>query len=89
MAITIGSLSGAITAPFDDLQTRESLGKLQQLCQTGEKLSHGGDFVLKNELQTAHGIIPVAIKVFKRQSWWKDRFDKKNKSKAERSYLAA
>jgi len=89
VAITIGHLSGAITTSFDDPQTRASLGTLQQLCHSGEKLSHGGDFVLKNELHTANGTIPVAIKVFKRQSWWKDRYDKKNKSKAERSYLAA
>lgn len=89
VAITIGHLSGAITTPFDDPQTRASLGQLQQLCHSGEKLSHGGDFVLKNELETANGTVTVAIKVFKRQSWWKDAYDKKHKSKAERSYLAA
>ncbi len=89
LPITIGNLSGYIAAEFNDPLLIASLKNLQQLSRSGEKLSHGGDFVVRNEFATASGIIPVAIKVFKHQSWWKDLYDKKNKSKAERSYLAA
>lgn len=89
VAITIGALSGAVTSEFNNPLILENLANLPQLYQRGAKLSHGGDFVVKSEFSTVHGNIPVAIKVFKRQSWWKDHYDKKNKSKAERSYLAA
>ena len=44
---------------------------------------------MKLPLQTASGEIYVALKIFKRQSWLKDRYDRKHKSKAERSYTAA
>lgn len=89
LPIKIGHLSGAINSSFNNSQTLESLARMQQLCSSGEKLSHGGDFVIKNDLHTMTGTITVAIKVFKRQSLLKDAYDKKHKSKAERSYLAA
>lgn len=89
LPITIGNLSGAVASEFNDPLLLANLANLKQLTNNGEKLSHGGDFVVKNEFITANGTIPVAIKVFKRQSGWKDLYDKKNKSKAERSYLAA
>ncbi len=89
ITITSGTLSGEVTTEFNEPLTLENLRHLPQLYQTGAKLSHGGDFVVKSEFATSMGTIPVAIKVFKRQSWWKDRYDKKNKSKAERSYRAA
>ncbi len=89
LPITIGNLSGFIASGFNDPLLLVNLENLQQLSNNGEKLSHGGDFVVRSEFSTANGNIPVAIKVFKRQSWWKDLYDKKNKSKAERSYLAA
>src|SRR5690606_5164701 len=47
------------------------------------------DYVTKLDLRTPDGRLPITIKVFKRQSRWKDWFDSHNKSKAERSYRAA
>lgn len=89
VAITIGALSGAINPEFNHPLILKNLAHLPQLSQCGTRLSHGGDFVVKSEFAAAQGNIPVAIKVFNRQSWWKDYYDRKNKSKAERSYLAA
>ncbi|HSK68840.1 MAG TPA: lipopolysaccharide kinase InaA family protein, partial [Candidatus Limnocylindria bacterium] len=40
-------------------------------------------------LVTANGEIPVAVKVFGRQRWWKDRYDRWKVTKAERSFRAA
>ena len=54
-----------------------------------EQLSHGADYVIKTPLQTETGEIIVAIKIFKKQNLLKDRYDKQNGSKAERSYRAA
>lgn len=84
-----GTLSGAVTAAFNDSVTHQHLSQLANFISTGEKLSHGADFVTKSEWPTINGNISVAIKVFKRQSWWKDKYDQKNKSKAERSFLHA
>ena len=52
-------------------------------------LSNGKDYVVKSQLLFAKRPIDITIKVFKRQSWIKDRYDRKNKSKAERSFHAA
>ncbi len=54
-----------------------------------ERLSHGADYVIKVPLKIATGEIIVTIKIFKPQNFLKDQYDKRNGSKAERSYRAA
>lgn len=89
--ITLGIYQGVIAPEFDDETLRAQLVQIPALLKSEKisRLSHGPDYVVKLPLQTAQGDIVVALKVFKRQSWLKDRFDRKQKSKAERSYIAA
>ncbi len=89
--ITLGVYQGSLAPEFDDEILRAQLVQISALLKANNvtKLSDGADYVVKLPLQTAQGEILVALKVFKRQSWLKDRFDRTHKSKAERSYIAA
>lgn len=89
--LSIGSYQGNISPEFDQDIVRAQLVQIaDQLNKpTTVRLSKGVDYVVKIPLTTTRGEIMVALKVFKRQSWLKDRFDRNNKSKAERSYNAA
>lgn len=89
--ITLGVYEGSLAPEFDNETLRAQLVHITALLKNNNvtKLSNGADYVVKLPLQTAQGEILVALKVFKRQSWLKDRFDRKKKSKAERSYIAA
>ena len=89
--ITLGIYQGVIAPEFDDETLRAQLVQIPALLKSDKisRLSHGPDYVVKLPLQTTQGDIVVALKVFKRQSWLKDCFDRKQKSKAERSYIAA
>jgi len=89
--ITLGVYQGSIAPEFDDETLRAQLVQIPILLKNNNvtRLSNGADYVVKLPLQTARGEILVALKVFKRQSWLKDCFDRKQKSKAERSYIAA
>jgi tRNA A-37 threonylcarbamoyl transferase component Bud32 len=89
--ITLGVYQGSLAPEFDDEILRAQLVHITALLKANNvtKLSDGADYVVKLPLQTAQGEMLVALKVFKRQSWLKDRFDRTNKSKAERSYIAA
>ena len=91
---TAGSIEiyhGEIAPEFDNDILRSQLAQISNLITHKDivKLSNGPDYVVKVPLQTADGEIIIALKIFKRQSWIKDRFDRKHKSKAERSYNAA
>lgn len=88
---TLGVYHGALAPEFDDETLRAQLVQITTLLKTSNvtRLSNGADYVVKLPLQTTQGEIIVALKIFKRQSWLKDRFDRKHKSKAERSYSAA
>lgn len=87
----IGNYQGTIAPEFDNEILRAQLIQIQSLLNNpaAVKLSSGADYVVKLPLQTTAGEIFVALKIFKRQKWLKDRFDRKHKSKAERSYIAA
>lgn len=89
--ISIGSYQGNIASEFDDETLRSQLVQIPDLLKHPSmlRLSKGADYVVKVPINTARGEIIVALKVFKRQSWLKDRYDRKHKSKAERSYNAA
>jgi tRNA A-37 threonylcarbamoyl transferase component Bud32 len=88
---TIGIYQGNIAAEFYDDILSSQLVQISSLLNKPnvERLSNGPDYVVKLSLQSSRGEIIVALKIFKRQSWLKDRFDHRNKSKAERSYNAA
>lgn len=87
----IGSYRGDIAPDFDSETLRHQLAHISEYLQKPNviQLSKGADYVVKLPLHTAQGEILVALKVFKRQSWLKDRYDRKHKSKAQRSYIAA
>lgn len=89
--LKVGSYQGNITPVFDNETLRTQLVHIVDLIKKTNvvKLSNGPDYVVKLPLQTAVGELQVALKIFKRQNWLKDRFDRKHKSKAERSYNAA
>ncbi len=89
--ITLAGFKGLINDAYNHHIIIEQLSQLKDLCKSEKvsKLSSGADFVVKYNLITERGEQQVAIKAFKRQSWWKDKYDKKNKSKAERSFNAA
>jgi len=89
--LSIGPYQGNIAPEFDGDILRAQLIQIVDKLNNPEavRLSSGADYVIKVPFATATGELLVALKVFKRQSWLKDRFDRKNKSKAERSYIAA
>ncbi len=89
--ISIGNYQGNIAPEFDTPALRLQLADISDLIKNPAvvKLSNGPDYVVKLTLQTATGQVNVALKIFKRQNWFKDRFDSKHKSKAERSFIAA
>lgn len=88
---SLGQFKGQLLKDFalDDIQSQ--LENIQTLlsANTAMKLSKGTDYVVKTSMRIQQNNFDVAIKVFKRQAFWKDWYDKKNKSKAERSFNAA
>src|SRR5690606_11461372 len=79
-------------ATFDTPGVINQLENLPHLLSSEkvERLSHGADYVVKLPFYISENDErPVTIKVFKRQSKFKDWYDRRNKSKAERSYRAA
>ncbi len=91
MTKSIGKFVGEISPQFDSNEVHVQLEHIQQLLNTYEtkRLSNGPDYVVKAPLALDGKTIDITIKVFKRQNWIKDHHDKKNKSKAERSFRAA
>ncbi len=89
--LSIGSYQGNIAPEFDTDILRAQLVQITDLIKRPDavRLSKGVDYVVKVPLATTDGDVMVALKVFKRQGWLKDRFDRKHKSKAERSFNAA
>lgn len=90
MPRTFGRYVGNISSRFD---SSELMGQLESVPQWLDAsrvlaLSEGRDQVLKADLVIDRKIESVAIKVFGRQSLFKDWFDRRNGSKAARSYNA-
>jgi Lipopolysaccharide kinase (Kdo/WaaP) family len=88
---SLGKFKGSVFNQFRLADIQPQLENIQSLInrQDAVKLSKGSDYVVKTSLQIQDKTIDLAIKVFKRQPFWKDWYDKKNKSKAERSFNAA
>lgn len=91
MSKSIGHYQGAIAPAFDNPTIIAQLADIPKLLESKkvERLSTGADYVVKLPLNTVTGEIIATIKVFKRQSRFKDWYDSRHKSKAERSYIAA
>lgn len=89
--LNLGPYTGAIASAFHHQLLLEQLADIPALLRSekAERLSHGADYVVKYPLTFADGSKTVTIKVFKRQSFIKDWYDRRNKSKAERSFNAA
>lgn len=93
ISIPINNLDyqGEASYEFFSEELLEQLTSLKQtlLSEDVIRLSNGKDYVVKCKLNLKNGSKWVAVKVFSCQPFWKDIYDKKNKSKAERSYIAA
>ena len=88
--MTFGRYVGNISSRFDSTELMGQLASVPRWLDAGEvlPLSEGHDQVLKADLVIGGKIVSVAIKVFGRQSFFKDWFDRRNQSKAARSYNA-
>jgi len=86
----IGQYTGGVSPAFNTPNVIEQLANIQTLInsENAKRISFGPDYVIRGQLPLTSGVIDVAIKVFKRQSWMKDRYDFKHKSKAARSFSA-
>lgn len=82
-----GDTAPAFNQPFI-IDQLSNIPALINSC-TPERLSHGADYVIKIPLKVEVGEIAVTIKIFKPQNLLKDSYDRRNGSKAERSYRAA
>lgn len=89
--ITIGRYCGLVAQAFHTDEVINQLANINALLKSdkAEILSQGADKVLKIPLVRDGKDIAITVKVFKRQGLFKDWHDRKNKSKAERSFRAA
>jgi tRNA A-37 threonylcarbamoyl transferase component Bud32 len=87
----IGKFTGEIAKNFFSVEIRNQLENIDRLLASPatKRLSNGPDYVVKTPLRYADKYIDITIKVFKRQNRLKDWHDRRNKSKAERSFRAA
>ncbi|MDO8954511.1 MAG: lipopolysaccharide kinase InaA family protein [Gammaproteobacteria bacterium] len=89
--IKIACYSGCIEPEYQQAECIEQLQNLASLLvkAPAEVLSEGADRVIKLPISFKNQTLTLAVKIFKRQSRFKDFFDKYHKTKAERSFLAA
>lgn len=82
---------GATAPAFNHAIIIQQLDNIAELIssQNTERLSSGMDYVIKVPLASPTGELMATIKVFKRQNLVKDWYDRRNGSKAERSFRAA
>lgn len=86
---SVGKFRSLINEDFCVDELLGQLTNIKQLADSSHRISHGKDYVVRASLLINNIHHEVAIKVFSRQRLLKDLYDKKNKSKAERSYIAA
>lgn len=91
LPITSDYFQGRVSSEFYSEQLLKDLHQVKSLLALPEavKLSKGADYVVKCPLMMGDKRLTITIKVFKKQPIWKDLYDKKHKSKAERSFNAA
>ncbi len=89
--VSPGSYQGAVAPAFDNPAFVARLASIADLLHTeqAERLSHGPDYVIKLPLVLTDAQEIITIKIFKRQPLLKDWYDRRHKSKAERSFRAA
>lgn len=87
--IRIDDLSVIVHDDFLNEEFIAIIKNLKSIVSESRKISHGKDFVVRFDLKTGDFEHSLAIKTFGRQTFWKDWYDSKNGSKAERSMRAA
>jgi len=90
-SISIGEYSGNVAPQFQDPIIIRQLSEIRSLLARPDvvHLSNGKDYVVKLDINTSNGLLPVTAKVFGRQGFLKDWYDGQHGSKAKRSYEAA
>jgi len=90
-SLNIGPYHGALAEAFNCPSVLSQLSELSTILSTAkvERLSHGADYVVRLPLFVGDRELPITVKVFKPQGRLKDWYDRKNGSKAERSFRAA
>lgn len=88
-ALAVGKYRSLINDAFCIDSFLSQLANIKPLINASQRISQGKDFVVRTTITIEGTPYELAIKVFAKQSLLKDLYDKKNKSKAERSYIAA
>lgn len=85
-----GIYHGSINPAFDSIELRQFMAEIKSQLAAPEvsRLSNGPDYVVRTQLPRAQAALDLTIKVFKPQNPLKDWYDRRHKSKAERSYNA-
>ncbi|MFZ8974006.1 MAG: lipopolysaccharide kinase InaA family protein [Pseudomonadales bacterium] len=91
MTEDLGPYVGGISPRFDTGDMRDQLSRFGDWLAgvSVTALSEGSDQVVKTDLVLGNAFLTTAIKVFSRQSPWKDWYDQKHGSKAERAFRYA
>src|SRR5690606_27350224 len=90
MQESLGIYQGNLNPAYDSDAMRHFLAHIKDALAAPQvaRLSNGPDYVVRTQLE-GELTLDITIKVFKRQSWLKNWYDKKIGSKAARSYQAA
>ena len=86
---TIDGFEAQLNSQFFSKDQHLLLDNLKKSLAASKKISHGKDYVVTASMELNGRIENVAIKVFAKQTALKDNFDRKNGSKAARSFEAA
>ena len=88
---SIGPYEGLINARFDSFDTLTQLTDFKNWLASAKThtLSTGRDYVVRCNLSTGEHDLPIVVKVFGRQNYLKDWYDRTSDTKAARSYLNA
>lgn len=89
LTLAVGKYRSLINEAFCIDSFLSQLANIKTLINASQRISQGKDFVVRTTITIEGTPYELAIKVFAKQSLLKDLYDKKNKSKAERSYIAA
>lgn len=88
---SIGPYEGLINARFDSFDTLTQLADFKNWLASAKThtLSTGRDYVVRCNLSTGEHDLPIVVKVFGRQNYLKDWYDRTSDTSAARSYLNA
>lgn len=89
--VSIGKLQGQVSSGFESFFDERSLADFGERVRTANEgvLSEGRHRVVVIPFERDGQELKIAVKAFGKQSQWKDRYDFKKGSKAERSFRSA